>query len=34
MPETLDYRIAGKVSLSTGLLRSIPFSEQGTLKLK
>jgi len=34
MPETLDYRIAGKVSLSTGVLRSIPFSEQGTLKLK
>ena len=34
MPETLDYRIAGKVSLASGLLRSIPFEEKGTLKLK
>lgn len=34
MPETLDYRIAGKVSLATGVLRSIPFEEKGTLKLK
>lgn len=34
MPETLDYRITGKVSLATGLLRSIPFEEKGTLKLK
>ena len=34
MPDTLDYRIAGKVSLAPGLLRSIPFEETGTLKLK
>jgi LEA14-like dessication related protein len=34
MPDTLDYRIAGKVSLATGVLRSIPFEETGTLKLK
>lgn len=34
MPETLDYRIVGKVSLAKGLLRSIPFEEKGTLKLK
>jgi LEA14-like dessication related protein len=32
--ESLDYRISGKVSLSSGLVRSIPFDETGTLNLK
>jgi hypothetical protein len=31
--ESLDYRISGKVSLSSGLVRSIPFDETGTLNL-
>ena len=30
----IDYRIRGKVSLSEGLLRSIPFEQRGTFKLK
>ncbi len=33
-PDTVDYRIVGKVSLATGLLRSIPFEERGTFKLR
>lgn len=33
-PEALDYRIKGKVSLSSGLLRSIPFEESGSFKLR
>jgi len=33
-PEALDYEITGKVSLSAGLLRSIPFKENGSFKLK
>lgn len=33
-PESLDYRIVGKVSLASGLLRSVPFEQQGTLKLR
>ena len=28
----LDYRLTGKVSLSSGMIRSIPFDETGTLK--
>ena len=32
--EALDYRMVGKVSLSSGLLRSIPFEETGSIKLK
>ncbi len=28
----VDYRITGKVALSSGFLRSIPFSDQGTFK--
>jgi LEA14-like dessication related protein len=28
----VDYRIKGKIALSTGWLRSIPFNEQGTFK--
>ena len=34
MPEALDYRIVGKVALAKGLLRSVPFEEKGTLKLR
>lgn len=30
----VDYRILGKVRLSHGLLRSIPFDERGTLTLR
>lgn len=32
--ESLDYRISGKVSLSSGMVRSIPFDETGTFNLK
>ena len=28
----VDYRIKGRIALSAGLLRSIPFNEQGTFK--
>jgi len=28
----VDYRMTGKISLSAGLLRSIPFDERGTFK--
>ena len=34
MPDSLDYRIVGKVSLAKGLLRAIPFEEKGLLKLR
>jgi hypothetical protein len=30
----VPYRLSGKVSLSQGLLHSIPFDEQGTFKLQ
>jgi len=30
----IDYRIRGKVSLSEGLLRSIPFDQHGTFKVR
>jgi LEA14-like dessication related protein len=30
----IDYRLVGKVSLSEGWLRSIPFDERGTFKLR
>jgi LEA14-like dessication related protein len=33
-PDALDYRLVGKVSLSSGFLRSIPFDEHGSVKLK
>lgn len=33
-PDALDYRIVGKVSLASGVLRSIPFEDKGTLKLR
>lgn len=32
--EPIEYRVKGKVSLASGLLRSIPFDEKGTLKLE
>jgi LEA14-like dessication related protein len=32
--EEIEYRVTGKVSLATGLLRSIPFSETGTFRLQ
>ncbi len=32
MQSGLDYRLTGKVSLSSGMIRSIPFDETGTLK--
>ena len=34
LKDKVDYRIVGKVSLSQGLLRSIPFEETGTFSLK
>jgi hypothetical protein len=30
----VDYRVTGKVSLSVGLMRSIPFDERGSFKLQ
>ena len=30
--DSLDYRLTGKISLSTGLLRSVSFDERGTFK--
>jgi len=32
--DTLDYRLVGEVSLSSGLLRHVPFDERGSVKLK
>lgn len=32
--DSVDYRIHGKVTLASGLLRSIPFEEKGALKLR
>ncbi|HTT41820.1 MAG TPA: LEA type 2 family protein [Steroidobacteraceae bacterium] len=32
--KSLDYRLRGKVSLSEGFLRSIPFDQSGTFKLQ
>jgi LEA14-like dessication related protein len=34
LADSIDYRIHGKVSLSEGWLRSIPFEESGTFQLK
>lgn len=31
--EEIDYRITGKVNLASGLMRSIPFTESGSLRL-
>jgi LEA14-like dessication related protein len=33
MADPIAYRIAGKVSLSEGLLRSVPFDQKGTFRL-
>jgi LEA14-like dessication related protein len=33
-PQSVAYRMSGKVSLSGGLLRSVPFDETGTLRLQ
>ncbi|MGH8209324.1 MAG: LEA type 2 family protein [Steroidobacteraceae bacterium] len=30
----IDYHLAGKISLSEGLLRSVPFDQHGTFKLQ
>jgi LEA14-like dessication related protein len=32
--QEVSYRLSGKVSLSEGLFRSIPFQQQGTFKLQ
>lgn len=32
--DALDYRLTGKVQLASGLLRSIPFEEKGSVKLR
>jgi LEA14-like dessication related protein len=32
--DQLDYKMIGKVSLSKGFLRSIPFEEKGSIKLR
>jgi len=33
-PENPEYRVVGKVRLSAGMLRSIPFDHSGTLRLR
>lgn len=32
--EAVDYRLTGKVALSSGMLRSIPFDQKGTFNLR
>lgn len=32
--QSVDYRLTGRVSLSVGLMRSIPFDERGSFKLQ
>jgi LEA14-like dessication related protein len=32
--DTVDYRVRGKLSLSEGLMRSIPFEDHGSFSLK
>jgi len=32
--DQVEYRVTGKISLSEGLLRSIPFEDHGTFKLR
>ncbi|HKZ74695.1 MAG TPA: LEA type 2 family protein [Steroidobacteraceae bacterium] len=34
LTDAVDYRLVGKVSLAEGMLRSIPFEERGTFKLR
>jgi hypothetical protein len=31
---SVDYHLAGRISLSEGLLRSIPFDQHGTFNLR
>ncbi|HYK25850.1 MAG TPA: LEA type 2 family protein, partial [Steroidobacteraceae bacterium] len=33
-PDRIDYRVAGKVELSSGFMRSIPFDRRGTFSLR
>jgi LEA14-like dessication related protein len=33
-PQSVDYHLSGKVALSGGLLRSIPFDDRGTVRLQ
>lgn len=33
-PEEIRYRLRGEVRLSRGLIRNVPFDEQGTLRLR
>jgi LEA14-like dessication related protein len=32
--DNVDYRLSGKVSLSSGMLRSVPFDKKGSFKLR
>ena len=32
--DAVEYRMVGKVSLSSGLIRSVPFEKKGTFKLR
>ena len=32
--DTVDYRLTGKVALSSGMLRSIPFDQKGIINLR
>ena len=32
--DQVEYRVSGKISLAEGLLRSIPFEDRGTFKLR
>ena len=34
LADGVDYRLAGKISLAAGWLRSVPFDEHGTFKLQ
>jgi LEA14-like dessication related protein len=34
LADGVDYRLAGKISLSAGWVRSVPFDEHGTFKLQ
>jgi LEA14-like dessication related protein len=34
LPAALDYRMVGKVSLAEGVLRSLPFEEKGSFRLR
>ena len=34
VPNALQYRIVGKVQLASGLLRTVPFEQTGTLRLR